>query len=55
MAAFNKTNMVDIICNHRKRGVKKYAIDFASLQLRIIMLRKYPIDQKAYLELSIYH
>ena len=23
MATFNKKNMVDIICNHKKRGVKK--------------------------------
>ena len=36
-----------------KRGVKKekYIIDFANTQLRIIRLRKYPIDPKAYLEL----
>ena len=40
-------------CNHRrkKRGVKigKYAIVFASTQLRLTKLRKYPIDPKAYL------
>ena len=56
MASFNKKNMVDIICNHKKRRVKKlkYAIDFASTQLRIIMLRKYPNDTKAYLELCIF-
>ena len=40
-------------CDHRKkRGVKKYekyAIVFASTQLRITRLRKYPIDPKAYL------
>ena len=39
-------------CNHRKkRGVKiwKYAIVFASTQLRITRLHKYPIDPKAYL------
>ena len=36
-----------------KRGVKKEkcTIDFANTQLRIIRLRKYPIDPKAYLEL----
>ena len=52
MPTFNTKNMVDIICNHKKCGVKKkYAIDFASTQLRIIRLRKYPIDPKAYLEL----
>ena len=52
MATFNKKNMVDIICNLKKRRVKKkYAIDFASKQLRIIRFRKYPIDTKAYLEL----
>ena len=36
----------------KKRGVKnykKYAIVFASTQLRINRLRKYPIDPKAYL------
>ena len=55
MATFNKKNMADIICNHKKRGVKKqkYAIDFASTQLRIIRLRKYAIDPKAYLELCV--
>ena len=32
MATFNKKNMADIICNHKKRGVKKkYAIEFASI------------------------
>ena len=39
-------------CNYRrkKRGVKnKYAIAFASTQLRITTLRKYSIDPKAYL------
>ena len=51
MATFNKKNMVDFICKHKKRRVKKYAIDFASTQLRIIRLHKYPIDTKAYLEL----
>ena len=48
MASCNKK-----MCNHRKkRGVKKirkYAIVFASMQLRITRLRKYPIDPKAYL------
>ena len=36
----------------KKRGVKKirnYAIVFASTQLRITRLRKYPIDPKGYL------
>ena len=30
MATFNKKNMADIICNNKKRGIKKkkYAIDF---------------------------
>ena len=52
MATFNKKNMADIICNHKKRGVKKkYTVDFGSSQLRIIRLRKYQIDPKAYLEL----
>ena len=32
-------------------GLKKYAIDFASKQLWIIKVCKYPIDTKAYLEL----
>ena len=52
MATFNKKNMVDIICNHKKRSLKKkYAIDFARKQLWIIKFRKYPIDTKTYLEL----
>ena len=53
MASFNKKNMADIICNYKKTMGKKikYAIDFASTQLRIIRLHKYPIDPKAYLEL----
>ena len=39
------------MCNDskKKRGVKKYAIVFASTQLRITRLCKYPIDPKAYL------
>ena len=39
-------------CNHRKmrrKKIRKYAIVFASTQLRITRLRKYPIDPKAYL------
>ena len=40
-------------CNHRKKKwhkkLRKYAIVFASTQLRITRLRKYPIDPKAYL------
>ena len=32
----------------KKRG-DKYAIVFASMQLRIARIRKYPIDPKAYL------
>ena len=51
MATFNKKNMVDFICKHKKRRVKKSAINFTSTQLRIIWLRKYPIDTKAFLEL----
>ena len=48
MASCNKK------CNHskktwRKKNMKKYAIVFASTQLRITRLRKYPIDPKAYL------
>ena len=41
----------------KKRGVKnykKYAIVFASSQLRINRLRKYPIDPKAYLGRCLY-
>ena len=49
MASFNKK-----MCNHRKKmwrkKILKYAIVFASSQLRITRLRKYPIDPKAYLE-----
>ena len=47
MASCNKKT-----CNHRKkRGVKNMKIHnvFASTQLRITRLRKYPIDPKAYL------
>ena len=48
MASCNKKR-----CNHRKKtwGKKiwKYAIVFASTQLRITRLRKYPIGPKAYL------
>ena len=32
-----------------KQNIKKYTIVFASTQLRISRLRKYPIDPKAYL------
>ena len=52
MASCNKKT-----CNHRKKcGVKnmKYAIVFASMQLRITRLRKYPINPKAYLGRCIY-
>ena len=48
MASCNKKT-----CHHRKKNVAKkigkYAIVFASTQLRITNLRKYPIDPKAYL------
>ena len=48
MASCNKER-----CNHRKKTwhkkIWKYAIVFASTQLRITKLRKYPIDPKAYL------
>ena len=46
----------NIMCNHMKKcGVKtKYAIVFASTQLRIIRLCKYTIDSKAYQELWIF-
>ena len=37
------------VITEKKRGVKKYAIVFASMQLRITRLGKYPIDPKAYL------
>ena len=41
------------MCNHSQicciNKYKKYAIVFASTQLRIARLRKYPIDPKAYL------
>ena len=40
------------VITEKRRGVKKkrkYAIVFASTQLRITRLRKYPIDPKAYL------
>ena len=48
MASFNKKTCV-ITEKKKKHGVKenKYAIFFASSQL---MLRKYPIDSKVYLE-----
>ena len=38
-----------IVITEKKCGIKKYAIVFASTQLRITRLRKYPIDPKAYL------
>ena len=45
-------------CNHRKKTwhekKRKYAIVFASTQLRITRLRKYPIDPKAYLGRCIF-
>ena len=47
MASCNKER-----CYHRKKWrkkIRKYAIVFASTQLRITRLRKYPIDPKAYL------
>ena len=48
MALFKKKT-----CNHCQKGgvkkYKKYIIVFASVQLRITRLRKYPIDPKAYL------
>ena len=48
MASCNKKR-----CNHRKKTwrkkIWKYAIVFASTQLRITRLLKYPIDPKAYL------
>ena len=40
------------VITDKKRVIKKYEITqlfFASTQLRITMLRKYPIDPKAYL------
>ena len=48
MASFNRKNIADIICNHKKMWGKeiKYAIDFASTQLRIIRLHKNKIDPK---------
>ena len=48
MASCNKK-----MCNDRKKTlhkkIRKYAIVFASTQLRITRLRKYPIYPKAYL------
>ena len=47
MASCNKK-----MCNHRKKTWRKkyeYVIVFASTQLRITRLRKYPIEPKAYL------
>ena len=48
MASCNKK-----MCYHRKKtwrkNIRKYAIVFASTQLRITRLHKYPIDPKAYL------
>ena len=48
MASFNKKNMPNIMCNHKKGGVKKlnYAIVFARTKIKIIGLHKYPIDLK---------
>ena len=39
------------VIKEKKSGIKKYeyAIVFASTQLRITRLHKYPIDRKAYL------
>ena len=46
MASYNKKTGV---ITEKIVGSKKYAIVFASTQSRIIRLRKYPIDPKAYL------
>ena len=46
MALFNKRRCV---ITEKNMAKKEYAIVFASKQLRIIRLRKYPIDLKAYL------
>ena len=52
-AHFPMASCIKKRCNHRKKNVAKkngkYAIVFASTQLRITRLRKYPIDTKAYL------
>ena len=50
MASFNKNTYVITAKNVAYFFLKKkYAIVFASMQLRITRLRKYPIDPKAYL------
>ena len=51
MASFNKKTYVITAKNvaYLKKKKKKNAIVFASTQLRITRLRKYPIDPKAYL------
>ena len=48
MASFNKKTYVNTAKN-MAYFFFKYAIVFASTQLRINRLRKYPIDPKAYL------
>ena len=48
MASFIKKTFVSLPKTWRKK-YKKYAIVFASMQLRITRLRKYPIEPKAYL------
>ena len=59
MARSSKKNMAGIICNHKKRGVKKInkntQLILQVTQLRIIRLRKYPIDPIAYLELWVFN
>ena len=49
MASFNKKTYVITAKNVAYFFFKKYAIVFASTQLRIFRLSKYTIDPKAYL------
>ena len=49
MALLNKKTYVITAKKTWPKNYKKYTIVFASTQLRINRLRKYPIDPKAYL------
>ena len=49
MASFNKKTYVITAKKTWRKKYYKYAIVFASTQLRINRLRRYPIDPKAYL------
>ena len=54
MASFNKKKYVITAKNVGFFKKKKYAIVFASMQLWITRLRKYPIDPKAYIRRCMY-